>query len=550
MSLLLLVLVSLFSCSKDADLLSEYVIASDNDLESIALLLDDNFFMAPGQDAIVMDVLNNDTFSPDADVAIVGTSTPSNGDVTINEDNTLTYTPNTEEESTEEPVEDNFTYTTEVTTEDNTTYREEATVTISSSDMGELLAFPSAQGFGKYTTGGRGGKVIHVTNLNDSGSGSLRNAIEQKGARTIVFDVGGDIYLTSTQLNIGSSNGDLTIAGETAPFPGITIRGDKISSASFGATINISGSNVIIRYISVRENNNNKTDNDAIRLRNDVGMNNIIIDHVSMSNGSDENFSVQGVSDVTIQNCMITNTDTNYTFLFGIKNYNFTFIGNYISHSVERNILVGYGLNGETSEWINNIVYGYEGGMNMVYGNNLDVLGNIYKAFINNTPDYTTIEWNPNQYNNPNGSITDGSFYLSDNHQLNPHQYGLYNSRALDYQNSSRVITNSTISTWATSVQDIEARVFGDKLPGNSLYQDSMDEQAISDYFNNTGSFGSLNVPNKESTSRPSDYDTDNDGMADAWERAMYGDLSKTANGDEDGDGYTNLEAFLYSLVQ
>ncbi|WP_157491618.1 Ig-like domain-containing protein [Maribacter thermophilus] len=547
MSLLLLVLVSLFSCSKDADLLSEYVIASDNDLESIALLLDDSFFMAPGQDAIVMDVLNNDSFSPDAEVAIIGTSSPSNGDVTINEDNTLTYTPNTEEESTEEPVEDNFTYTTEVTTEDNTTYREEATVTISSSDMGELLAFPGAQGFGKYTTGGRGGKVIHVTNLNDSGSGSLRYALEQKGARTVVFDVGGDIHLTGMQLNIGASNGDLTIAGETAPFPGITIRGDNISSSSYGGVLNVLGSNIIIRYITVRENNNGRTKNDAIRLRNDNGMSNIILDHVTLGHSSDENLSIQGVSNVTIQNCMAQINYGSGNVIFGTYVYDASFVGNYLSHVGYRNVLLGYGEHDETIEFINNIIYGYEEGLYIAYGHNTDILGNIYKAFPDNTPNYASIQWVQNLNKM---SVSDGDLYLSDNHQLNSHQYSLYNNQAIDYQSNNRAVSNSTITTWATTTQDIEARVFGDKLPGNSLYQDSMDEQAISDYFNNTGNFNSLKVPNKESSARSDNYDTDKDGMADAWERAMFGDLSKTANGDEDGDGYTNLEAFLYSLVQ
>ncbi len=268
-----------------------------------------------------------------------------------------------------------------------------------------------------------------------------------------------------------------------------------------------------------------------------------------MSHGSDENFSVQGVKDVTVQNCMITNSDTSYTFLFGNRNYNFSFIGNFLSHTRERNILLGYGKEDETSEWINNIIYGYEGGMFITFGNNADVLGNIYKAFANNAPNYSSIEWNPNAYNNPDGLITEGSFFFADNHQINPHQYDLYNGRANEYQSSNRVIKNSTVLTWAKSVQEIEAKVFGNKQPGNSLHQDSMDKEAISNFFDNSGNFGSLSVPSKDSTERPPNYDSDQDGMSDVWERSVYGDLSKTANGDEDRDGYTNIEAFFYSLI-
>lgn len=384
--------------------------------------------------------------------------------------------------------------------------------------LSERLAFPTAEGFGKNTTGGRGGTVYHVTTLADSGPGSFREAYEAKGDRIIVFDIAGDIYPTGIQYILnGTSKGDgnLTIAGQTAPSPGITIRTDNISSSAYGAVLDINQSNVIIRYLTVRDvqkfqgnPNWENTKLDCIHAVGDGGitLSNIIIDHCSMSHGGDEIFSLQDINNFTLQKCMIAYPTDSGATLVGNRVYNSSFYQNMYTHSFYRNPLVGYGQNNETTEWINNIIFGFTvGGTDIVYGNVIDVLGHVYKMWGNNTFGGRAINWSANAINNPNGVATDGGFYVADTMYVNPERFTYTELQPVDLavMKPSRQLTNSLITNWKTTIQEVEDDILNDV--GNSIFRDATDTEAINDYIN-TANQKTLGVPNKSSVSRPANY--------------------------------------------
>lgn len=160
---------------------------------------------------------------------------------------------------------------------------------------GQLLAFPGAEGFGRFTTGGRGGEIYHVTNLNDSGTGSLRDAVS-KGGRIIVFDVSGVIELKSALVFKGNN----TILGQTAPGEGVQVYGDRISFSN--------ASNLIVRHMRFRMGITGTSGADACGVANGTDM---IFDHLSVLWGRDENFSVSWdnkntrPANITIQNSII-----------------------------------------------------------------------------------------------------------------------------------------------------------------------------------------------------------------------------------------------------
>ena len=178
----------------------------------------------------------------------------------------------------------------------------------------EQLAFPGAEGAGRLALGGRGGRVITVTNLNDSGAGSLRAAVESAGPRTIVFAVSGTIKLTKP---LRIREGRVTVAGQSAPGDGITLRDHPLEVAA---------DDVVIRYIRSRLGDESKTESDAIWI---FGGHRIILDHVSASWSVDETLSAsanytkpgEGWFDLTVQWSIIANSLTHSLHAKGEHGY-------------------------------------------------------------------------------------------------------------------------------------------------------------------------------------------------------------------------------------
>ena len=242
--------------------------------------------------------------------------------------------------------------------------------TTANAQFASAPAFPGAEGYGRFTTGGRGGDVYHVTSLEDDAEnpteGMLRYYLSKKsGARTIVFDVAGNIELKAP---LKISKGDLSILGQTAPGEGICIKGYNLS---------INASNVVIRFIRCRLGNYGG-DDDAMSSahHDDAIQKNIIIDHCSMSWCTDEVGSFYGNKDFTLQWCILSESLKTNSFKEGTHGFggiwggqNASFHHNLLAHNDSRMIRFDHGYVSELVgpvDYVNNVVYNW--GSNSTYG--------------------------------------------------------------------------------------------------------------------------------------------------------------------------------------
>lgn len=444
-------------------------------------------------------------------------------------------------------------------------------------------AFPGAEGHGKNTTGGRGGRVIKVTTLNDAGAGSLREAVTASGKRIIVFEVSGNIKLKS-RLRI--TNGDVTIAGQTAPGDGICVQDHEV---------NIAANNVVVRYMRFRLGDTNVAtiESDAIWGRE---IENIVLDHCSISWSIDEVASFYHNKNFTMQWCIISESMNNSGHAKGNHGYGgiwggspATFHHNLLAHHTNRNPRfdggkrysggsgTGIGKYGaDKIDYRNNVIYNWSG--NSAYGGEngeYNIVNNYYK-YGPATPSNRRNRIMQVSKDNATGATNAaefgagyGTFFISGNYVFGNTAVTANNwSGGVDYDSglnqlivqkttafTSEVIPSHTAEQAYAAVLNyvgasykrdaVDTRIVGEVSTGTTTYNGSITNlKGIIDSQNDVGGWPVLTQTAKL-------LDTDNDGMPDEWEKANKLDHTKAnANSKDLSTAYDNIEVYINSLVK
>ncbi len=460
-----------------------------------------------------------------------------------------------------------------------------------STNQAQQLAFPTAEGGGRFALGGRGGTVYEVTNLNDSGTGSLRDAISQPN-RTIVFRVSGEIKLLS-KLSIKQNN--ITIAGQTAPGDGICLT---------GYTLNIQASNIVIRYIRSRFGDANAVEDDAINCWSG-NFQNIIIDHCSFSWSIDETATFYDIKNFTLQWCIVSESLFNSVHNKGEHGYagiwggeNATYHHNLVAHHTSRTPrfngtrYVGQVFK-DSTDLRNNVFYNW-GNINSGYGGEggfYNMVNNYYKAGPA-TPGSLTVSSTSNKrnrifnytsfYYNGVDTVWGGKFYIAGNYVAGFPDVTADNwtkgVQKDSYVNATNLLTASKqanpFNLSPLSTQTAEAAYISvlDSAGAILPCRDTIDRRIVRETRTGTATFegatyglvtgtgishpsGIIDAPTNvggvpiyNSTAAP--LDSDHDGMPDAYEIAKG--LSTTNAADRNNiaaNGYTQLEIYLNSIV-
>ena len=439
------------------------------------------------------------------------------------------------------------------------------------------IAFPGAEGYGKYTSGGRGGKVFIVSNLNDDGVGSFRKAAEANGKRIIVFAVSGTIHLKS-KLTI---KGNATIAGQTAPGDGICIADQPVG---------LGGDNIIVRYMRFRMGDRYQRGgmvdgNGGDDAFGGARRKNIIIDHCSMSWSTDEVCSIYGGDSTTLQwNIISEPLNYSYHFETGDKDWehhgfggiwggsNLTAHHNLFAHCVSRNPRFNgtrLGATQEFADFRNNVIYNW--GSNNVYGGEAGQYN-----IVNNYFKYGPSTNKNVRYRIVNPSKTDkiyfGKWYVAGNHvdeapEVTANNWlGIHMSNKDTEADKVAAVADKVFPAIAIPAKSAQL-AYKDVLQnvGASFKRDSLDERIINDVKNRSGRIIDVQGGYPHGTdygltvnawpalkALPAPADADQDGIPDEWEK-MHG-----LNSNDAADAtavslhpfYSNIEIYINSIVK
>lgn len=426
--------------------------------------------------------------------------------------------------------------------------------------IGTFPSFPRAEGFGSLTAGGRGGIVIAVTNLNDSGPGSFRHAIETKGPRIIVFHTGGTIRLTES---IEILEPFVTIAGQTAPGDGIMFR---------DADIRIKTHDVVLRGIRIRVGDVNRADDwDGIVLHTppNQAVYNVIVDHCSVSWAIDENFSTFGLGD-EIRDCTFSynissegledshHKDGPHSKGMLLTKNNLSTVSvhhNLFIHNVGRNPKVALDA---TAEVINNVVYNFGVATRLDPGAKVNAIGNYYIPGPNTSPRFQG-QMNKGIMLGPMTGFPEMLLYVKNN--IGPGRESDEDDDWLAVGGGDENIHRSLDPVPDFTASGITPHVASDALElvldhagAIAPHRDPVDLRLVEDVRSGTGTIINSQEdvggwPVLDVGEPPTD--TDLDGMPDNWETQLGLDPNDASDGnaDRDDDGYTNIEEYINSFL-
>ena len=403
-----------------------------------------------------------------------------------------------------------------------------------------LPVIPGATGFGIDTPAGRGGKVYKVTNLNESGSGSLAECVQASGPRVCVFEVSGTIRLTS---DMTIANPYITIAGQTAPSPGITIR---------GASFRVGTRDALIQHLRIRVGDEPDgryyEDRDGLRVMStDQFVTNVVIDHVSIGWSIDELMSTWGgnVGEVTFRNNIIAEAlDDSFhpkgrhgygPLLGGGDRSRVSMLNNIIAHAVERNPRTAVDL-----FFANNLVYNWSKRGTEIFNRygmatKTSLIGNVYKPGLD-TGSTMGIVIEPNGNNSDLHMVEDSKVYLEDNRGPG---YSASDPWSVATNHAGNWVKASSPPITVPGFRPMDSRDVEEYVLANAgarpADRDSVDERIIRDIANGRG--------------RIIDSQKDVGGWANLPVNRRPLTLPQNPNSDSNGNGYTNLEEWLHAFA-